>query len=217
MAAPVALRHPAPCAPRQGDGEDRQLIRRIAAKDRQAFEQLYHRYAGRLGAYLQRFLCQPEQVEETLNDVLLAVWQSAGRFDHSVRLSTWLYAITHKKALVALRSARRHSEVRSFDGPDGDGADGAVAAPQADNPEHHTLCRETLGVLAEGLATLSSEHREVVELTVFAGCSYAEIAAITDCPVSTVKTRMFYARKHLTRFMLDAGQEPSTYWLTEVK
>src|SRR5947199_1123365 len=95
------------------DQQDLKLIRAIAGRDRQAFEQLYYRHSPRLGRYLMRLLRQREAVEEVLNDVMLVVWQNAARFDPSLsRLSTWLFGIAHNKALKALASVKaRSSEV----------------------------------------------------------------------------------------------------------
>jgi DNA-directed RNA polymerase specialized sigma24 family protein len=89
--------------------DDRILIRHIAAKDREAFKTLYYRYAPRLGGYLSKLLKSRELVEEVINDVMLVVWQNAVRFEPTGRLSTWLFGITHRKALKALARSSRLS------------------------------------------------------------------------------------------------------------
>ena len=61
--------------------------------------------------------------------------------------------------------------------------------------------------LSRALMSLSREHRAVIELTYYEGCSYREIAAILGCPVDTVKTRMFHARRHLKSLLADRGKE----------
>ena len=83
------------------EGDDLVLLRRIIAKDRQAFETLYQRYARRLYGYLAKFISQPEVIEEVLDDVMFVVWQQATRFDHTSRLSTWIFGIAYHKALKA--------------------------------------------------------------------------------------------------------------------
>jgi RNA polymerase sigma factor (sigma-70 family) len=190
-------RQPEP--PREHD--DLVLIHRVAAKDRQAFETLYQRYARRLYGYLAKFIWQPEVVEEVLDDVMLVIWQNASRFDHSSRLSTWIFGIAHHKALKTLaRSSRERPDLLP---PAREWSD-------VDDPEG-IMTRQELGqTLAQALDALSPEQRAVVELTYYHEHSYQEIAAITGCPVNTVKTRMFHARRHLAQLLVGLGLRRGT-------
>ena len=81
--------------------DDRELIRRVADKDRHAFETLYQRYGLRLQRYLSRQIQSPELTEEILDDVMLVVWQSAERYNQTSRVSTWIFGIAHHKVLKA--------------------------------------------------------------------------------------------------------------------
>ena len=183
---------------------DLALIRAVAQRNRQAFEALYCRYAPRLGRYLSRLLRQRELVEEVLNDVMLVVWQSAARYDPaSARLSTWLFGIAHHKALKALaRRSRQSAEIPlESAGVDADDPDHPASAPCPHNPERIAMGRELGRALESALAALSAEHRAVIELAFGQDCSYEEIATITGCPVNTVKTRMFHARKRLAQLL----------------
>ena len=182
--------------------EDLKLIRAIAQGDRRGLETLYYRYAPRLGRYLLRLLRQREAVEEAINDVMMVVWQSAARFEATSRLSTWLFGIAHNKALKALaRSSARAREV-SLDIDDA-GKDDGPADPVS--PEWTLIGRQLGQALASALDELSAEHRAVIELAFCEDCSYQEIAAITDCPVNTVKTRMFHARRRLAQLLAARG------------
>jgi RNA polymerase sigma-70 factor (ECF subfamily) len=185
-----------------GEGDDLALIRQVAAKDRQAFETLYYRYAPRLGGYLSKLLRQHELIEETLNDVMLVVWQNAARFDPATgRLSTWLFGIAHHKVLKALaRSSRQRAEM-SPDLPAADEAEEPDHPHDPDTPERILMRRDLGYLLARALEALPPEQRAVVELTFYHERSYQEIAAITKCPVNTVKTRMFYARRRLAQLL----------------
>jgi RNA polymerase sigma factor (sigma-70 family) len=171
--------------------DDLTLIRRVAAKDRQAFEALYHRYAQRLYRYLSKLISQRELIEEVLDDVMMVVWQNASRYNHTSRISTWMFGIAYHKALKALaRSSNQSRDVplaMPEDWIDREGPDGAMTRQEL----HRTLAR--------ALETLPPELRAVVELTFYQGCSYQEIAEITGCPVNTVKTRMFHARRRLAQ------------------
>jgi RNA polymerase sigma factor (sigma-70 family) len=179
------------------EDDDLILIRRVAAKDRQAFETLYHRYAPRLYRYLAKLIRQPELVEEVLNDVMLVVWQSASRFNNTSRLSTWIFGIAHNKALKALtRSSNRPSGV-------------PLTTPEqeidTEGPEEAMTRQEFGSAVARALESLSPEQRAVVELTFYHEYSYQEIAEITECPVNTVKTRMFHARRRLAQMLAGLG------------
>jgi RNA polymerase sigma-70 factor (ECF subfamily) len=196
-------------APEQFDVE---LIRGVTRRDRRAFETLYYRHAARLRRYLVRMLRQPEAVEEALNDVMLAIWQSAARFDPSIaRPTTWFLAIAHNKALKVLAKRRMSSAEVAYDPPDLDlaataeGSGPAVDPCDPDTPERTLLGRELGRLLGEALGLLSAEHRTVIELAFGEDRSYPEIASITGVPVNTVKSRMFYARKCLADILRRQG------------
>jgi RNA polymerase sigma-70 factor, ECF subfamily len=185
------------------EGDDRELIRRVADKDRRAFETLYQRYGPRLQRYLSRLIRRPDVVEEALDDVMLVVWQNAARFNDSSRVSTWILGIAHHKALKArARLSGRLSETPISDQQTADG----------EGPEAVTTRGELDRLLAQALDALSPEQRAVVELTFYQERSYHEIAEIMRCPVNTVKTRMFHARKRLAPLLtaLGVGLRPAT-------
>lgn len=184
-----------PQLPSLAETDDLILIRRVAGHDRQAFEALYYRYARRLSGYLTKLLKQREMIEEVVDDVMLVVWQNAARFDGSARLSTWIFGIAHNKALKALTRPVNKPSVM----PPAPTEEGSSRA----NPEE-ILTRQELGrTVAGALQTLSPEQRAVVELTFYHACSYREIAVITGCPVNTVKTRMFHARRRLAQVLAE--------------
>jgi RNA polymerase sigma factor (sigma-70 family) len=176
------------------DQDETSLLRRVAAQDRRAFEALYHLYYRRLFSYLFKLTRRGEVVEELVNDVLLAVWRGAARFDGRSRPSTWIFGIAYHKALKALAKFV----------PAGDGAAGSEPSTD-EGPESLLTRRELAGVLGRALATLSPEQRAVVELTYYYELSYPEIAEIVGCPVNTVKTRMFHARRKLRELLPDLG------------
>lgn len=185
-------------SPRSED-DDPELIRRVAGKDRRAFEALYRRYAQRLHRYLGRLIGQPDVTEEVLDDVMLVVWQSAARFNHTSRVSTWIFGIAHYKAL----KARARLSGRAAEQPMTD-----QHAADDDGPEDATMRGELGRAVSQGLQALSPEQRAVVELTFYQGRSYQEIAEITRCPVNTVKTRMFHARRRLAPLLAALGLGP---------
>jgi len=166
---------------------DNELIARVGANDLQAFEKLYRIYQPRLARFLINLLQRPQLVEEVLDDTMMVVWQTADRFRGASKPSTWIFAIAYRKALKA---KQRWPDPLPDDGLD----------PQVSNePGPDTqLQHQRLGdALREAMTSLSPDHRAVVDLTYFHGMGYREIAEIVDCPVDTVKTRMFHARRRL--------------------
>jgi RNA polymerase sigma factor (sigma-70 family) len=175
------------------------LLRRIGARDRKAFEALYHQYYRRLFSYLLKMMRRAELVEEVLNDVMLAIWKGAAGFDGRSRPSTWIFGIAYHKALKAL--ARRAPLAQAPADPDWEPAEPV----DYDEPESLLARRELATVLGRALRALSIEQRTVVELTYYYGLPYQEIADIVGCPVNTVKTRMFHARRRLKELLPEMG------------
>jgi RNA polymerase sigma-70 factor, ECF subfamily len=172
------------------------LLRRVATKDRKAFEALYNLYYRRLFSYLFKIVRRADLVEEVLNDVMLAIWRSAEGFDGRSRPSTWIFGIAYHKALKAL-SRRPTPENREEESPP-EPVDG-------EEPESLFARRELAGALGRALHALPAEQRAVVEMTYYYGLSYQEIAEIAGCPVNTVKTRMFHARRRLRELLPTLG------------
>jgi RNA polymerase sigma-70 factor (ECF subfamily) len=173
------------------DVDDYALLRRVAAHDHQAFEQLYWRYARRLQGFLRRLLPPQIAVEEVLNEVMLTVWQQAAQFEPRAPLTAWLFGIARHKALTALRTVKTPPE----------STPGAPDRTDSEDPEVHLLHQEQRQAVVQALAILPAVQREAVELTYYHGLSYQEIAALVGCPVNTVKTRMFKARQRLAEHL----------------
>lgn len=178
------------------------LLRRVGARDRKAFEALYHQYYRRLFSYLLKVMRRTDLVEEVLNDVMLAIWKGASGFDGRSRPSTWIFGIAYHKALKAM--ARRAPAAQGYQEP-GDPEREPAEPVDHDEPESLLARRELASVLGQALRALPAEQRTVVELTYYYGLPYQEIAEIMGCPVNTVKTRMFHARRRLKELLPGMG------------
>jgi len=181
------------------------LLRRVGAKDRKAFEALYHQYYRRLFSYLLKVMRRTDLVEEVLNDVMLAIWKGAAGFDGRSRPSTWIFGIAYHKALKALSRRSPLSQMSQM-APEPLYLQREPAEPvDYDEPESLLARRELAGVLGQALRALPAEQRTVVELTYYYGLPYQEISEIMGCPVNTVKTRMFHARRRLKELLPGLG------------
>jgi RNA polymerase sigma-70 factor (ECF subfamily) len=173
--------------PSQTDSHDAQLVRRIAEKDHLAFEALYRSFFHRLARFLDRLTRNTILIEEIVNDTMFVVWRKAETFDRTSKVSTWIFSIAYRTALKAFRNLDEPVEM-DF---------GSVAADAAYDPENETSQRQTQKLISKALDALPIDQRTVVSLAYYHGMGYQEIAAIVDCPVNTVKTRMFHARRRL--------------------
>jgi RNA polymerase sigma-70 factor (ECF subfamily) len=169
--------------------QELRLLDRIIGGDRAAFEEMYRLYHPRLTRFLMNLVRRPPLVEEVLNDTMMVVWDRAHTFNGMSKLSTWIFAIAYRKAMKGLR---RQDE--AIEDHEADQRVSTDAGPE-DQAGQHRL--NTL--LLRAMDQLSPAHRAVVDLTYFHELGYREIADILDCPVDTVKTRMFHARRHLKR------------------
>jgi len=173
---------------------DAELVCLVAGGDRHAFEVLYRSYFPRLTRFLQRMTRSAPLIEEIVNDVMLVVWQKADTFDGSCKVSTWVFAIAYRRACKMLH--RLDDPLESF--PD------ALAGEADCQPEQRfeQLC--LAHALGAALDALPLSQRAAFQLAFYHDMSCAEIAEIMDCPVNTVKTRLFHARRRLA--LLFEGQ-----------
>jgi RNA polymerase sigma-70 factor, ECF subfamily len=181
--------------PAEADDAERALLRRVSTGDRDAFRELYLRYHRRLARFLARLTRGPEDAEEVINDTLWIVWQRAGDFRGASRVSTWIMGIAYRRALKLIRRAATHARVMVLEQSDGESA-----------TEDSLQAISNRQLVEQGLVRLPLEQRLVLEFTYYLDHSCEEIAEIMECPVNTVKTRMFHARRKLRTFL--SGDAP---------
>src|SRR4029077_19451461 len=171
---------------RAPERRERELLERIDTRDREAMRELYLLYCPRLARFLRRMTRRHDLVDELINDTLFVVWEKARDFRGDSRVSTWIMGIAYRQGLNLLRAERRAHERMVLPTTEGPHLQNSVAE-QSDLAE----------LLERALESLSGDHRAVLELTYYLGHSCGEIAAIMECPINTVKTRMFHARNKL--------------------
>jgi RNA polymerase sigma-70 factor, ECF subfamily len=184
---PVTL--PVKNSPKESDGA---LLAAVAAGDRRALEELYLGYHRRLARFLSRFTPRYENIEEIINDTFMVVWQSAKDFRSASQVSTWIIGIAYRTALKSFRRQKNHAAASSLDDAPEESVD-----PALDTEMHDWL--------SQGMRRLPIEQRLTLQLAYHMGHSLEEIAAITQCPVGTVKARMFHAREKLRQYLPGLG------------
>ncbi|OYU91116.1 MAG: RNA polymerase subunit sigma [Bradyrhizobiaceae bacterium PARB1] len=175
---------------------DEMLLEGIAAGDRHAMHALYARHNVRVYRFVLRMLRDVTATEDLVSQVFLDVWRTASQFEGRSQVSTWLLSIARFKALTALRH-RKYEDI--------DQDEVMEVADSADTPEASLDRSRTSEILRACVAKLSPAHREIVNLVYYHEKSVDEVAGIVGIPASTVKTRMFYARKQLADLLKTAG------------
>ena len=187
-------------SPLTDHGDDAQLIRRIAARDRDAFECLYKRYSPRLLSFLSRYLGVSCLREEVVNEVMIVIWQRAADFRPTCRPSTWILGIARRKAFEAYsRAGKEQSRAESALPP----------WPEEENLEEIALQEERICIVGKALNHLPPDQRTTLILAFYHNCSQHEIAARTGYPVSTIKSQMRQGLRRM-RFALSGIQGSET-------
>ena len=176
----------------RNDGREKELLRKIARHDRRAFEALYGSYYQRLGRFLSRMTHRHDLVEEAINDSFYVVWQKAGEFRGEAQVSTWIMGIAYRCCLKSLRG-------------DASSLLGVVLDDESLAPEEPEFLRDERDWLNQGLRHLPADQRLTLELAYYFGHSCEEIGEIMECPVNTVKARMFRARVKLRNLLPTLG------------
>lgn len=181
---------------------DEVLVQLVAGGDKDAMRALFARHNVRVFRFLTRIVGNDATAEDLLNEVFLEVWRNAGRFEARSQVSTWILAIARFKALASMRR-RQHDEL--------DDEASEMIEDTTDNPEVTVQKTERSALLQQCLQQLSVAHRQVVDLVYYHEQSIEEVAEIIGVPASTVKTRVFYARKRIAELMAERGLDRA--WL----
>lgn len=172
--------------------DDRALVARVTEGDGGALEALYGRYGRACYGLARRILADEQLAQDAVQEVFLAVWRDASRFDASRGgFSTWLLSMTHHKAVDAVRREenlrKRRTTADALEYREDD-------APKVDDAVWSLLRRERV---REVLATLPEPQREALTLAYFGGYTQREIAGLTSTPLGTVKTRMLAGMRRM--------------------
>jgi RNA polymerase sigma-70 factor (ECF subfamily) len=175
---------------------DGMLLESIADGNRTAMHILYCRHNVRVYRFILRLVRDATTAEDLVSQVFLDVWRTAGQFQGRSQVSTWLLSIARFKALTAMRQ-RRFEDI--------DQEDVRQIPDDTDTPETALDRSDTSAILRACVAKLSPAHREIINLVYYHEKSVEEVGQIIGIPQSTVKTRMFYARKQLADLLKGAG------------
>lgn len=180
-----------------GDREvDQQLVVRAQSGDKHAFELLVAKYQRRLGRLISRFVRDAAEAEDVTQDAFIKAYRALPAFRGDSAFYTWLYRIginTAKNHLLAL--GRRAPTSTEFDSEEAEDFEDAALLHEVSTPENELMSKQVVEVVNASLQQLPDDLRVALTLREIEGLSYEEIAAVMNCPVGTVRSRIFRARE----------------------
>ena len=179
-----------------GDREvDQQLVERAQRGDKRAFELLVLKYQRKLGRLLSRFVRDSAEVEDVTQEAFIKAYRALPSFRGDSAFYTWLYRIginTAKNYLVAL--GRRAPTTTGFDNEEAESFEDAEQLRDSSTPESELHGKEIAATVNHAMDALPPDLRTAITLREIEGLSYEEIASVMNCPVGTVRSRIFRAR-----------------------
>jgi RNA polymerase sigma-70 factor (ECF subfamily) len=180
-----------------GDREvDQQLVERAQRGDKRAFELLVMKYQRKLGRLLSRMVRDAAEVEDVTQEAFIKAYRALPNFRGESAFYTWLYRIainTAKNYLVSM--GRRAPTTTGFDHEEAESFDDAEALRDTATPENELMGREIADTVNRAVAALPEDLRTAITLREIEGLSYEEIAGVMNCPIGTVRSRIFRARE----------------------
>ena len=175
---------------------DQQLVERVQKGDKRAFDLLVVKYQRKLGRLLSRFVRDPSEVEDVTQEAFIKAYRALPGFRGESAFYTWLYRIginTAKNHLVAM--GRRAPTSTELDAEEAENVDGGEQLRDLNTPENQLMSKQVGESVNQTLLALPEELRTALTLREIEGLSYEEIAEVMQCPVGTVRSRIFRARE----------------------
>jgi RNA polymerase sigma-70 factor (ECF subfamily) len=180
---------------RSSEQLDQDLVLRVQQGDKSAFDLLVVKYQHKIIQLVNRYVKDPSEAQDVAQEAFIKAYRALGNFRGESAFYTWLYRIainTAKNYLVS--RARRNSDFQ-VDIYDAEQIENAPQLQGIDTPERHLFNQEIVETIKTAIENLPEEMRVAIMLREFEGMSYEEIAEAMDCPVGTVRSRIFRARE----------------------
>ncbi|MFA6204106.1 MAG: RNA polymerase sigma factor RpoE [Gallionella sp.] len=195
-----------------GDREvDQQLVERVQRGDKHAFDLLVAKYQRKLGRLISRFVRDTGEAEDVTQEAFIKAYRALPGFRGDSAFYTWLYRIginTAKNYLLA--NKRRAPTSTPFDAEEAESFEDAGLLHEISTPENELMSKQVVSVVQAALQQLPEDLRSALTLREIEGLSYEEIAGVMNCPVGTVRSRIFRAREAVAeklRPLLETSQD----------
>ena len=181
------------------DDNDMDLVHRVQNGDKQAFNLLVQKYQFRIKHLVGRFVKDASEQEDIVQEAFIKAYRAIARFRGDSAFYTWLYRITVNTAKNHLVASGRRPPARDVDLDEvvhSRGADGLV---ETNAPDKILENDQLVGAVKQAIANLPDELKEAIQLRELDGLSYEDIAQVMECPIGTVRSRIFRAREAIER------------------
>ena len=183
-----------------GDREvDQQLVERVQGGDKHAFDLLVIKYQRKLARLLSQYIRDPAEVEDVVQEAFIKAYRAMPSFRGDSAFYTWLYRIginTAKNFLVS--QGRKLPTLQGFDNEEAEDFEDNVLLKEVNTPESELMSQQIAQTVNQTLDSLPDELRTAIVLREIDGLSYEEIANIMNCPIGTVRSRIFRAREAIS-------------------
>jgi RNA polymerase sigma-70 factor (ECF subfamily) len=186
---------------------DQQLVERVKSGDQQAFDLLVRKYQHKVYGLVSRFISDPAAVEDVVQESFIKAYRSLDRFRGESAFYTWLYRIAVNTAKNYLVAKGRRPPDADIDAGDAEQMSGAEIMREVGTPEDVALSKEMSRRVLEVVEELPADLRTALTLREIEGLTYEEIAKVMDCPIGTVRSRIFRAREAVNNALEALSQE----------
>ena len=174
---------------------DEDLVLRVQRGDKSAFDFLVIKYQHRIIQLVNRYVKDPSEAQDVAQEAFIKAYRALGNFRGDSAFYTWLYRIAINTAKNYLVSRSRRNSDYQVDIQDAEVFENAPQLQGMETPERHLLNQEIIDTIQEAIDKLPEDMRTAIMLREFEGMSYEEIAETMECPVGTVRSRIFRARE----------------------
>ena len=174
---------------------DKQLVERVKRGDQRAYDMLVLKYQHKIFGLISRYVKDSDEVQDVAQEAFIKAYRALPKFRGESAFYTWLYRIAINTAKNYLVSRSRRPPSIDVDVGDAEFYDGADGLRDTDNPENVLFGNELKAVVDTAIQALPEDLRTALTLREFDGLSYEDIADVMDCPVGTVRSRIFRARE----------------------
>ncbi len=178
---------------------DQALVDRVQRGDKGAFDLLVRRYQFKIANVVSRYVNDQAEIEDIVQEAFIKAYRALSRFRGDSAFYTWLYRIAINTAKNFLVSQGRRPPGTDIDAGDAETYESGWGLREIGTPESDVLSRELADTVARALESLPPDLREAIVLRELEGLSYEEIATAMECPIGTVRSRIFRAREAIDR------------------
>ncbi len=178
---------------------DQQLVQRVKKGDKRAFDLLVLKYQHKILSLVSRYVRDVGEVQDVTQEAFIKAYRALPKFRGDSQFYTWLYRIAINTAKNHLMAKGRRPPGSDIDVQDAEYFESASQLKDIESPESHLFGEELREIVNKALSQLPEDLRTAVTLREFDGLSYEDIADVMDCPVGTVRSRIFRAREAIER------------------